>query len=96
MQQEMLGQRIYGYLQTFSNDTSRPIQTDDLYVYITDMPVNEAVLPCDVYGYTIYINAKLSPEGREKAMRHALWHIQNGDFERFDVQEIEEEAHAQA
>lgn len=83
-------------MRSCSSDTSKPILMDDLYVYITDLPVNEAVCPCDVYGYTIYIDAKLSPEGRRKAMRHALWHIQNGDFDRFDVQEIEEEAHAKA
>ena len=52
------------------------------------------VTPC-LAGYTIYINDKLSPEGRREAYRHALHHIVNNDFEKTDVNKIEVEAHKQ-
>ena len=70
--------------------------TDDVFVYIVDLPdgVNEMVAPCAT-GYTIYIDDKLSPEGRREAYCHALHHIVNRDFEKSDVNEIEVEAHRQ-
>lgn len=68
--------------------------TDDVFVYIVDLPdgVNEMVTPC-LAGYTVYINDKLSPEGRREAYRHALYHIVNHDFEKSDVNDIEVNAH---
>lgn len=69
--------------------------TPDIYTYIVDMPVNEAVRPCGPFAYTIYINAQLSQTGRIRAYRHALEHIQRRDFEKkgADINIIEEEAH---
>ena len=67
---------------------------DDIYVYLVDMPVNEAVCPCGAFGYTVYINTRLSNEARYRAFQHALRHIQNNDFEKTDIQQIEREAHA--
>lgn len=68
--------------------------TDDVFVYMVDLPdgINEMVTPCAT-GYTIYIDDKLSPEGRRDAYRHALYHITNHDFEKSDVNSIEIEAH---
>ena len=69
--------------------------TNDIYVYVVDMPfsVREAVMPC-VCGYTIYLNARLSRKGQEEAYRHAMWHIENNDFEsEEDIQTIEARAH---
>lgn len=68
--------------------------TDDIFVYMVDLPggINEMVAPC-MMGYTIYINDKLSPEGRRRAYKHALCHISNHDFEKSDVDSIEAEAH---
>lgn len=68
--------------------------TDDINVYIIDLPdgINEMVTPCSG-GYTIYIDDKLSPEGRREAYAHALYHITNHDFEKSDVNRIEFEAH---
>lgn len=39
--------------------------------------------------YNIYINDKLSPSGRLETYKHEKRHIENRDFERFDVQQIE-------
>lgn len=66
----------------------------DVFVYVIDLPfgVNEVVTPC-LEGYTVYINARLDHEKQLKAYRHALWHIENNDFEKYDVQAIEAEAH---
>ena len=63
-------------------------------MYLVDMPMNEAVCPCGAFGYTIYINAKLSEEGRQRALNHALKHIDANDWGRDDIQQIESEAHA--
>ena len=66
----------------------------DIYVYIVDLPgrVDEIVLPC-LDGYTVYLNARLSYAGRVRAYHHAIRHIERNDFEKYDVQQIEEEAH---
>ena len=67
----------------------------DIYTYIVPLPdgINEAVMAC-AGGYTVYIDDRLSPEGRIRAYNHAIRHIQEGDFEQEDVQEIEAKAHA--
>ena len=68
---------------------------NNVYTYLVDLPdgINEMVCPC-LSGYTIYIDDKLSPEGRRDAYRHALFHIMNRDFEKSDVNETEVNAHA--
>lgn len=67
---------------------------DRIFVYLVKLPpgINEAVLPC-LEGYTIYIDSRLTWEGRQKAYNHAMKHIRNGDFEKHDVQQIEYDAH---
>jgi hypothetical protein len=68
--------------------------TDDVNIYVVDLPdgINEMVAPC-LGGYTIYIDDKLSPEGKRRAYSHALYHIVNHDFEKLDVNDIEVNAH---
>lgn len=68
---------------------------DDVYVYFVQLPngVSEMILPCLDGGYTIYIDPRLSYQGRVKAYLHALRHIENCDWSKEDVQQIEEEAH---
>lgn len=68
--------------------------TNRIYVYFVDMPttVHETVCPC-LDGYTIYLNARISCVEQERAYRHAMWHINNNDFEKYDVGEIERTAH---
>ena len=68
--------------------------TDNVYIYMADLPtgINEMVCPC-LGGYTIYIDDKLSPSGRLDAYQHAMCHINNHDFEKTDVNQIEIEAH---
>ena len=66
---------------------------DDIYVYLIDLPtkIHEIISPC-LGGYTIYINSKLSQMGMSEAYNHALWHINQNDFEKEDVQLIESAA----
>ena len=68
--------------------------TDDIYVYYQPLPdgINEAVMTC-LGGYTIYIDPRQSKDGIQRSYRHALKHIQNGDFFSPDVQSIENQAH---
>ena len=68
---------------------------DDIFVYYVALPdgIYECVTPC-YEGFTVYINKKLSRERKEKALRHAIYHIQHNDFSKTDVDEIEHDAHS--
>lgn len=64
--------------------------TNDIYVYEIELPndVSEIVAPC-LSGYTVYLNQRLCPDKKKRALDHAVRHIENKDFEKIDVQEIE-------
>jgi len=67
----------------------------DYQVILLDgINVNEAVTENEDGSYTIFINERLCEEKRLKSFRHALNHITNSDFEKEDIQEIEENAHS--
>ena len=67
---------------------------NDIFVYIVDMPTTaaEMIMPCNG-GYTIYLNARLSYQDRVRAYTHALKHVEQNDWNKTNVQEIEAEAH---
>jgi hypothetical protein len=66
----------------------------DIFTYLVELPdgINEAVLSC-VGGYTVYIDPRQSNDGMKRSYEHALHHIQNVDFEKSNVQQIESQAH---
>lgn len=68
--------------------------TDDVFIYFVKLPdgIDEITLPC-FGGYTMYIDERLSSQGRLEAYDHGMKHIKDRDFEKADVQEIEYEAH---
>ena len=70
--------------------------TQDVNVVLIDFPVKgkEMVIPNEDGSYTVLINAKLSHEMRIEAYDHAMRHIENDDFSKADVQQIEAEAHS--
>lgn len=53
----------------------------------------EMVIPNEDGSYTILINARLSDAERIAAYEHAVRHIVGNDFEKDEVQIIEEMAH---
>lgn len=67
---------------------------DEVFVYTVNLPggVNEAVLKC-ADGYTVYLSDRLDRDGRIAAYTHAMKHIERGDFDAGNVQEIERRAH---
>ena len=69
---------------------------DDVYTYITRLPkgIREAVMPCND-GYTVYIDETLDHAARIDAYNHALRHINEQDWRRVNVQDIEARAHFQ-
>lgn len=68
----------------------------DYQVYFLDgMTVNETVTENEDGSYTIFVNNNLCESKRMNAVNHALLHIRNYDFGKYDVQEIEENAHNQ-
>ena len=66
----------------------------EIYVYVVELPfgINEMVTPC-IDGYTIYISDRLDMDHARKAYEHALFHINNLDFEKDNVNRIEAQAH---
>ena len=71
---------------------------DNIYTYLVRFPsrnIHEAILPCSD-GYTIYIDERLSREQQMAVFRHALVHIERGDFSNREcnVDRIEYEAHS--
>lgn len=69
--------------------------TPDINVCLVNFPCSgeEMVIPNEDTSYTILINSRLSHENQVKAYYHAIKHLQNNDFEKNDVQQIEAEAH---
>lgn len=58
-----------------------------------DTKIPEQLIKNDDDSYTIFLNARLSQESRMKSYYHALQHINGNDFEKDNVQEIEEITH---
>lgn len=70
--------------------------TMDEYVYLIPLPgrIRETVSYNADGSHTILIRDDLPREEQLKAYAHARRHIEEYDFEKADVQEIEAEAHA--
>lgn len=68
---------------------------DEIYVYLVDLPngIREMVAPC-ADGYTVYIDRNLSEPEKYAAYWHAVGHIERGDWDQIDVNQIEAEAHS--
>lgn len=58
-----------------------------------DTKIPEQLVKNDDDSYTIFLNARLSQESRIKSYIHALRHIEENDFEKANVQDIELNAH---
>lgn len=71
------------------------MQLEDINVQLLNMDtkIPEQLVKNDDDSYTIFLNARLSQESRIKSYMHALRHIEDNDFEKEDVQHIEEKAH---
>lgn len=67
----------------------------EIYVYAVPLPgrVRETVSYNADGSHTILIREDLSREEQLKAYAHAKRHIENNDFEKENVQEIEKDAH---
>ena len=67
----------------------------DINTQVIDMDVlvGEQIIKNNDDSYTILLNAKLSYERQLECYRHALLHIFNKDFEKYNSDEIESQAH---
>ena len=67
----------------------------DVNVFLVNFPCSgeEMIVPNEDSSYTVIINARLSHEKQLEAYCHAMKHIQNNDFEKDDVQNIESNTH---
>lgn len=70
--------------------------SDEIFVYLISMPskVHECVTPNPDGSYSVFINESLSPDARKKAYKHAIKHISGNDFEKFDTNQVELDAHS--
>lgn len=55
--------------------------------------VHEVVTPNEDGSVTIFIDKNMTFEAQQKRFLHAIKHIENNDFEKDNVQEIEHRAH---
>lgn len=69
--------------------------TDDINIIFMDMDtaVKEQVVKNSDDSYTVFLNSRHSRATVLKALDHALEHIKNEDFRKYDVQKIEAAAH---
>ena len=58
-----------------------------------DVLIAEQVIKNNDDSYTVLLNARLSHERQLEAYYHAIKHIQNNDFEKYDSGQIELCAH---
>lgn len=68
----------------------------DVIIRLIDFPntkCKEAVTENSDGSYTVFLNARQAPNIQKRAFIHAMNHIQRKDFEKTNVQEIEEHAH---
>lgn len=61
-----------------------------------DLKGNEFVTKNEDDSYTVFINARIGYQAQLDAYQHAIRHIENDDFEKNDVQQIEAVAHGLA
>ena len=68
--------------------------TYDVFVRLANLPpgINEFITEDPEGNYNIYLNAKNTQEQWEASYIHALKHIEDYDFEKYDVQKIEKTA----
>ena len=75
-----------------------PVKDEDVFVEIIDLgntEVPEVVHKNEDGTYTIFLNARFSFDRLQESCKHAISHIENGDFEPGDVQIIESVAHGE-
>lgn len=58
-----------------------------------DTYIKEQIIKNADDSYTIFLNAKMNVEQQKRSYKHALYHIENDDFNRNDVNAIENNAH---
>ena len=59
-----------------------------------DVLIGEQVIKNNDDSYTILLNARLSHERQLECYRHALLHINNEDFSKYNADKIEFDAHS--
>lgn len=69
------------------------LEHEILVHYVDHLGNDEAVTQNEDGTYSIFLDPQLSFEAQKKKYEHALRHIQNHDFDRENVQEIEAQAH---
>lgn len=67
----------------------------DINVVLMDNPfgIKGSVNKNDDGSYTVIINSKLNAEQQREVYLHEVEHIENGDFDKSDVDIIEHDAH---
>ena len=69
------------------------IEVVNVKIIDMDTGIQEQVVKNHDGSYTVFINARYATEAQKEAYLHAIGHIEDDDFEKENVQEIEHEAH---
>ena len=71
------------------------MDNDNIVVIVRDMPIGThgVTVPNEDGSYTVFINARDAINQQQEAYEHEISHINNCDFEKQNVQEIEYAAH---
>lgn len=59
-----------------------------------DVLISEQVVKNSDDSYSIFLNSRLTHEKQLEAYKHAIEHIENCDYEKYDVDKIEFDAHS--
>lgn len=84
---------------TITTLTTENLPTDlmmyDFNVVITDLDnmIGECICHNADDSYTIFLNSRWSSEEQRFCLLHALDHVRNNDWEKYDINEIERERH---
>ncbi len=70
---------------------NNPVLTEAIGVHFIDMPpkVEEQIIFNEDGSFSIFINARLNWERQMMAYQHAIAHIANDDFSKYNADKIE-------
>ena len=77
-----------------ASDGKKVVLLEDVTIRYIDLPGSVKSFVKEKDGdYTIVLNSRLSREAQRAACKHEMGHLDNGDFQKTDVQDIEKAAH---
>lgn len=82
-------------LNLSSENKPKDLMMYDFNIVLIDMDtmVGESIFKNHDGSFSIFVNTRWSTEAQRRCVLHAFDHVRHHDWEKYDVQEIECEAH---